>query len=233
MWTGAAVHPGQSCGGSSNTQNSAEELERNWLWLLRLLHLETRGHESVISSVSVGLLILYDEQKGGLLGSEGGKMTPALMCWYHVCDHPAAVWSTKPSCCFGNRRIKSLVARTRLFRISRLCRWWVVLIIFCRLSLSLSGSGVKTPLCPSVLIRNVCVLSCCSVAYCNWEITASVGWSYICLWLIQRISCNVPKVCFSGCFFFCFKNRKKSWMPPRAADTIIWIKSANAPYLFV
>lgn len=68
----------------------------------------------------VGLLILYVEQEARTPGKRRGKLTPALMCSHHVCDHPAAVWSTKPSCCLGNRPVQTLVVRTRLFRISLL-----------------------------------------------------------------------------------------------------------------
>lgn len=135
------------CSGASRSElrvealqtHSAEELEhmeRNWLWLLRLLHLEKRGHESAISSVS-GVTYTVCWAKARTPGKRGGKLTPALMCSHHVCDHPAAVWSTKPPCCLGNRPVQTLVVRTRLFRISLLYRWWVVLLLFFHLSLSL------------------------------------------------------------------------------------------------
>lgn len=126
------------CGGSS-----ANTVQRSWsIWSVTGsgywgFYIWRNAAMRVQLAAWVGLLILYVEQKQGLLGREGGKLTPALMCSHHVCDHPAAVWSTKPPCCLGNRPVQSLVVRTRLFRISLLYRWWVVLILFFRLSLSL------------------------------------------------------------------------------------------------
>lgn len=139
VWTGAAVRPGQSC----VWRLFRHTVQRSWsIWSVTGsgywgFYIWRNAAMRVQLAAWVGLLILYVEQKQGLLGREGGKLTPALMCSHHVCDHPAAVWSTKPPCCLGNRPVQTLVVRTRLFRISLLYRWWVVLILFFRLSLSL------------------------------------------------------------------------------------------------
>lgn len=117
VWTGAAVRPGQSWVWRLFSQHSAEELEhmeRNWLWLLRLLHLEKRGHESAISSVS-GVTYTVCWAKARTPGKRRGEVDTgadvfASCVWSSCCslEHQTTVLFRESTCSDACREDASL-----------------------------------------------------------------------------------------------------------------------------